>query len=93
MFAHVGCRYGASGISDNFLENIWLPGVGTFVVNLLVTSKRGILSCQAAAGQTFGALIRWALVQLSCAAPLEFLPAGTLTSVGSVHLQLVVTRN
>jgi sodium-coupled neutral amino acid transporter 10 len=29
--------YGASGISDNFLENIWLPGVGTFVINLLVT--------------------------------------------------------
>ncbi|KAI7845451.1 hypothetical protein COHA_001001 [Chlorella ohadii] len=29
--------YGASGISDNFLENIWLPGVGTFILNLIVT--------------------------------------------------------
>ncbi|KAL4457628.1 hypothetical protein ABPG75_012493 [Micractinium tetrahymenae] len=29
--------YGASGISDNFLDNTWLPGAGTFVLNLIVT--------------------------------------------------------
>lgn len=29
--------YGATNISDNLLENEWLPGVGTFILNLAVT--------------------------------------------------------
>lgn len=34
-----GCRYGATNVSDNLLQNEWLPGVGTFVLNLAVTSE------------------------------------------------------
>lgn len=34
-------RYGATNISDNLLNNIWLPGVGTVILNLTVTSEQG----------------------------------------------------
>ena len=31
--------YGATDVSDNLLGNTWLPGAGTFVLNLIVTSE------------------------------------------------------
>ena len=37
------CRYGTTTdppVSDNICNNIWLPGVGTFILNLAVTSER-----------------------------------------------------
>ena len=33
-------QYGYTDTADNILENEWIPGVGTFILNLGVTSKQ-----------------------------------------------------
>jgi hypothetical protein len=50
------CRYGTTTdppVSDNICNNIWLPGVGTFILNLAVTSEcisraASLVGCQLA---------------------------------------------
>lgn len=29
--------YGKTEVAANLLENVWLPGIGTFILNLIVT--------------------------------------------------------